>query len=119
MWYPDLLVLLSIGFINVGIAAWVTRRIANSIERVTVKLTEAANGNLSAHLEATDTAGFEELAYNFNQLVGNFDRTLQQQQLAAQANQLFSQIAFAAQESVDRLQVYQTGAQGMRQILKA
>jgi methyl-accepting chemotaxis protein PixJ len=119
VWSPDLLVLLSISFINVGIAAWVTRRIANSIERVTVKVTEAANGNLSAHIEATDLAGFEELAYNFNQLVGNFERTQQQQQLAAQANKLFSQISFTAQESVDRLQVYQTGAQGMRQILKA
>ncbi|WP_373542372.1 GAF domain-containing protein [Chamaesiphon sp.] len=115
----DLLILLSIGCVNVGMAAWVTRRIASSIESVNVKLAEAANGNLSAHIEATDLAEFEELAHSFNQLVANFDRTLQQQQLAAQANKLFSRIALTAQESVDKLQVYQTGAQGIRQILKA
>ncbi len=118
IWSPDLLVLLSIGFINVGIAVWVTRRIANSIDRVTVKLTEAAEGDLSAHLEASDLDGFQDLAHSFNQLVANFDLTLQQQQLAAQANKLFSKIALAAQESVDRLQVYNTGARGIRQLLK-
>ena len=117
--YLDTIVLLSIGFINIGIAVWIVRRITNSIERVTTKLTEAANGDLSVQLHPGDTAEFQKLAQSFNQLVANFDRTLQQQQLAAQANQLYGKIALIAQESVDRLQVYQTGASGIRRILQA
>ncbi len=120
-WWIESLVLLSIGAVNLGIAALVTRRIAVSLDRVTTKLTEAANGDLSAQLELgfADTAEFQELAQSFNQLVDNFNRTLQQQQLAAQANKLFGKIALTAQESVDRQQVYNLGASGIRKILKA
>jgi methyl-accepting chemotaxis protein PixJ len=118
-WCPDLIVLLSIGFVNLGIAAWVSRRFSNSIKQVTIKLTEAANGNLSAQLTPDDTAEFQELALRFNQLVANFDFTLQQQQLAAQANKLFGKIALTAQASVNRVQVYKTGASGIRRLLQA
>jgi methyl-accepting chemotaxis protein PixJ len=115
----DAIVLLSLGAINLGVAALVTRRITASLDRVTTKLTEAANGDLSAQLELADTAEFQELAQSFNQLVANFNRTLQQQQLAAQANKLFGKIALTAQESVDRLPVYHLGVSGIRTILKA
>ena len=115
--WMDVLILLSIGFVNLGLATWITRRLSNSIEQVSAKLGEAASGNLSVQLESGNTAEFQELADSFNQLVANFDRTLQQQQLAAQANKLFGKIALIAQESVDRMQVYQTGADGIRQIL--
>jgi methyl-accepting chemotaxis protein PixJ len=118
-WYIDLIVLLSIGFINIGMAIWIVRRIANSIDRVTTKITEAANGDLSVKIDPDGSAEFQALANSFNQLVTNFERTLQQQQLAAQSNQLYGKIASIAQESVDRLQVYQTGASGIRRILKA
>ncbi|WP_373547498.1 GAF domain-containing protein [Chamaesiphon sp.] len=117
IWGTDLIVLLSIGFVNLGVAAWVSRRIANSIDLVTTKITEAANGDLGAQLGSIDTAGFEELSDSFNQLVANFNSTLQQQQLAAQANKLFGKIALTAQESVDKQQVYDAGVSGMRQIL--
>ncbi len=116
--WTNVLILLSIGVINVGAAVWVTRRLSNSFKQVTAKLTEAANGNLSAQLHSGDTAEFQELADSFNQLVANFDRTLQQQQLAAQANKLFGKIALIAQESVDRLQVYNAGVMGVAEILK-
>jgi methyl-accepting chemotaxis protein PixJ len=118
-WWTDLVVLLSIGFINLGVATWVTRRLSDSIRQVTTKLAEAANGDLRAQLEPGDSAEFQELAHSFNQLVANFDRTLQQQQLAAQANKLFGKIALTAQESVDRSLVYHTGASGIRKILTA
>ncbi|WP_309738200.1 GAF domain-containing protein, partial [Chamaesiphon sp. OTE_20_metabat_361] len=118
-WYIDLIALLAIGTINIGMAVWIVRRIANSIDRVTTKLTEAANGDLSVQLDPNGSAEFQALANGFNQLVTNFDRTLQQQQLAAQSNQLYGKIASIAQESVDRLQVYQTGASGIRRILQA
>jgi methyl-accepting chemotaxis protein PixJ len=118
-WGTELIVLLSIGFVNLGIAAWVTRRLSASIEQVTTKLTEAANGDLTAKLNPDDTAEFQELAASFNQLVANFELALQQQQLAAQANKLYGRIALIAQESVDRLQVYQTSASGIRRILAA
>jgi methyl-accepting chemotaxis protein PixJ len=117
-YWTNVLILLSIGVINVGAAVWVTRRLSNSFKQVTAKLTEAANGNLSAQLHSGDTAEFQELADSFNQLVANFDRTLQQQQLAAQANKLFGKIALIAQESVDRLQVYSAGVMGIAEILK-
>ncbi len=110
-------ILLSIGFINLGISVWMTRRITNSIKQVNTKLTEAANGDLSAQLNRGDTAEFQEIADSFNQLVANFNQTLQQQRLAAQANKLFGKIALLAQESVDRVQVYNTGAIELRQIL--
>ena len=118
-WVTELIVMLSLGFVNLGIAAWVTRRLSTSIAQVTTKLTEAANGDLSAKLNPDDTAEFQELAASFNQLVANFELALQQQQLAAQANKLYGRIALIAQESVDRLQVYQTSASGIRQILAA
>jgi methyl-accepting chemotaxis protein PixJ len=114
----NVLILLSIGAINLGAATWVTRRLSNSFKQVTAKLTEAANGNLSAQLDSGDTAEFQELAQSFNQLVDNFDRTLQQQQLAAQANKLFGKIALRAQESVDPLKVYNTGVNGIGIILQ-
>ena len=117
IWYTESIVFLSIGFVNLGIAAWVSRRITNSIDLVTTKLTEAANGDLGAQLGAIETAGFEELADSFNQLVANFNSTLQQQQLAAQANKLFGKIALTAQESVDKQQVYNAGVSGIRRIL--
>lgn len=117
-WIVDALILLSFGWLNLGVAVWVTRRLTNSIAQVTAKLSEAASGNLSVQLELGNTVEFQELADSFNELVGNFDRTLQQQQLAAQANKLFGKIALTAQESVDRLQVYNTGANGIRNILK-
>ncbi len=117
--FVDVLVLLSIGGINLGAAIWVARRLANSFKQVTAHLTDAANGNLAAQLDDGDTAEFQELASSFNQLVANFNRTLQQQQLAAQANTLFGEIALATQESVDRLKVYNTGVKGIAKILKA
>lgn len=117
-WIADAIVLLSFGWLNLGVAVWVTRRLTNSIAQVTAKLSEAASGNLSVQLELGNTVEFQQLADSFNQLVGNFDRTLQQQQLAAQANKLFGKIALTAQESVDRLQVYNTGTNGIRNILK-
>jgi methyl-accepting chemotaxis protein PixJ len=111
--------LLSMGFVNIGVAMWVSRRLTQSIDRVTAKLSEAASGNLAVALEPGDNAEFQALADNFNQLVANFDRTLQQQQLAAQANKLFGKIALTAQESVDRRQVYNVGVSGIRHLLKA
>ena len=115
--YTELIVFLSIGFVNLGIATWVSRRITSSIDLVTTKITEAANGDLGAQLGSIETAGFEELADSFNQLVANFNTTLQQQQLAAQANKLFGKIALTAQESVDKQQVYNAGVSGIRRIL--
>ncbi len=117
--WADILVLLAIGVVNLGAALWIARKITRSISQVTTKLTEAAQGNLGAQIASGDTAEFQELADSFNQLVANFDRTLQQQQLAAKANQLYGKIALTAQESVDRVQVYQIGASGIRRILQA
>jgi methyl-accepting chemotaxis protein PixJ len=117
--WAEVIVLLSMGFVNIGMAIWVSRRLSQSIDRVSSKLREAASGNLTVALEAGDNAEFQELANNFNQLVANFDRTLQQQQLAAQANKLFGKIALTAQESVDRRQVYNVGVSGIEQILVA
>jgi methyl-accepting chemotaxis protein PixJ len=118
-YWVQLLVLLSIGGINLGVAIWVSRRLSNSFKQVTTHLTEAANGNLAIQLDTGDTAEFQELAGSFNQLVANFNRTIQQQQLAAQANTLFGEIALATQESVDRLKVYNTSVKGIARILKA
>jgi methyl-accepting chemotaxis protein PixJ len=117
--WQDTLILLAIGFVNLSMAIWVARKLSQSFRQVTAKLTEAANGNLSAQLEPGDTAEYQELADSFNLLVANFDRTLQQQQLAAQSNKLFGKIALKAQESVDRVKVYQTGTSGIQHILKA
>ncbi|WP_310482933.1 GAF domain-containing protein [Chamaesiphon sp. VAR_48_metabat_403] len=118
-WQLEAIALFSLGITNLGVAALVVRRLSRSIDRVTTKLGEAANGNLAVSLESGDTAEFQELAARFNQLIGNFDRTLQQQQLAAQANKLFGKIALTAQESLDRFQVYQLGTSGILKILQA
>jgi methyl-accepting chemotaxis protein PixJ len=117
--WTEAIVLLSIGFVNLGVGMWISRRLTASIDRVTTKLSEAARGNLAVTLEPEDSAEFQALANNFNQLVANFNRTLQQQQVAAKANKLFGKIALTAQESVDRQQVYNLGASGIRHILKA
>ncbi|WP_295616681.1 GAF domain-containing protein [Chamaesiphon sp. GL140_3_metabinner_50] len=118
-WQMEAIVLLSLGLTNLGVASLAVRRLSKSIERVTTKLGEAANGNLAVSLEPGDTAEFQQLATQFDRLVGNFDRTLQQQQLAAHANKLFGKIALTAQESLDRFQVYQLGASGILKILQA
>ena len=118
-WWVDVIILLSIGFVHLGLATWVTHRISTSFRQVTTKLAEAVNGDLSVQLDLGNTAEFQDLADSFNQLVDNFNQTLQQQQLAAQANKLFGKIALTAQESVERLQVYDIGAVGIRQILNA
>jgi methyl-accepting chemotaxis protein PixJ len=118
-WQMEAIVLLSLGLSNLGVASLAVRRLSKSIERVTTKLGEAASGNLAVSLEPGDTAEFQQLATQFDRLVGNFDRTLQQQQLAAHANKLFGKIALTAQESLDRFQVYQLGASGILNILQA
>ncbi len=115
--WADLIILLSMGCLNLGAIIWLTRKFSQSFKQVTTRLSEAANGDFSVQLELGNTAEFQELANSFNQLVANFDRTLQQQQLAAQANKLFGKIALTAQESVDRLAVYQTGVSGIQTIL--
>jgi methyl-accepting chemotaxis protein PixJ len=116
--WADIIILLSLGWINLGAAVWITRRLSKSFKEITAKLSDAANGNLSVQLNLGETAEFNEIADSFNQLVANFDLTLQQQRLAAQANNLFGKIALIAQESVDRLQVYNAGAIGITEILK-
>jgi methyl-accepting chemotaxis protein PixJ len=118
-WWTDVIILLSIGFVHLGLAAWVTHRISTSFKQVTTKMAEAVNGDLSVQLDLGNTAEFQDLADSFNQLVDNFNQTLQKQQLAAQANKLFGKIALTAQESIDRPQVYHTGSIGIRQILNA
>jgi methyl-accepting chemotaxis protein PixJ len=115
-WIGELLLLLSLGSINLGLALWLASRISNSFNQIAAKLSEAANGNLLAQLEVGDTAEFQEVAENFNHLVTKFNRTLEQQRLAAQANKLFGKIALTAQESLDPLKVYNV-AIDVRQIL--
>jgi methyl-accepting chemotaxis protein PixJ len=117
-WLASLMILLSMGFINLGVAAWMTRELSSSLKQITTRLTQAANGDLSAQLEPGDSAELQQISDSFNQLVANFNRTLQQQQLAAQANKLFGKIALTSQESLDSLQVYQLGAIGIGEILK-
>ncbi len=118
-WLTNTLILLSIGAINLSAAIWLSRRLSRSIKEVTIKITEAANGNLATQLKQGNSAEFQELADNFNQLVANFDQTLQQQQLAAQSNKLFGKIALIAQESLDQLQVYRLGVNDIQKILGA
>jgi methyl-accepting chemotaxis protein PixJ len=118
-WLASLFILLSMGFINLGVAIWVMRELSSSLKQVTSKLTQAASGDLSVQLESGDSAELQQISDSFNQLVANFNRTLQQQQLAAQANKLFGKIALTSQESLDSLQVYNLGSIGMAEILKA
>ncbi len=115
----EALILLAIGGINLSVAIWAARRLSQSYKQVSAKLTEAAQGNLNTQLELGDTAESQELAQSFNQLVANFNQTLQQQQLAAQANKLFGKIALTAQQSLDRVQVYNVVTLGIKQTLNA
>jgi methyl-accepting chemotaxis protein PixJ len=112
------MVLLSMGFINLGVATWVMREISSSLKQVTSRISQAASGDLSVQLESGDSAELQQISDSFNQLVANFNRTLQQQQLAAQANKLFGKIALTSQESLDSLQVYNLGSIGIAEILK-
>jgi methyl-accepting chemotaxis protein PixJ len=105
-WIGELLILLSLGSIELGLALWLASRISHSFNQIAAKLSEAANGNLAAQLEVGDTAEFQEVAENFNQLITKFNCTLEQQRLAAQANKLCGEIALTAQESLDPLKVY-------------
>ena len=116
-WAEDLILLLVLGCINLGFALLIANRLSKSFKRISNKLSEAANGDLSTQIEAGDNTEFQEVADNFNQLVTKFNRTLQQQRLAAQANKLYGKIALTAQEFLDPQQVYAAGASGMNEIL--
>jgi methyl-accepting chemotaxis protein PixJ len=118
-WGKEILYLLALGGINLGAALWVARRMSNSYNEIATKLNHAANGNLRTQLEPGDTVEYQAVADNFNQLVANFNYTLQQQQLAAEANKLFGKLALIAQESLDPLQVYQVGTSEVNQVIKA
>ncbi len=112
------MILLSMGFINLGVVTWMMRELSSSLNQVTSRITQAANGDLSAQLEPGESAELQQIADSFNQLVANFNRTLQQQQLAAQANKLFGKIALISQDSLDPLQVYKLGAIGIAETIK-
>ena len=116
-WVEDLILLVVLGSINLGFALAISNRLAKSFKRISNKLSEAANGDLSTQIEASDNREFQEVADNFNQLVNKFNRTLQQQRLAAQANKLFGKISLTAQEFLDPLQVYTAGTIGTIEIL--
>ena len=118
-WLVYVMVLLSMGFINLGVATWVVRELSSSLKQVTSRITQAANGDLSVQLDLGESAELQQISDSFNQLVTNFNLTLQQQQLAAQANKLFGKIALTSQESLDSLQVYKLGSIGIAEILKA
>jgi methyl-accepting chemotaxis protein PixJ len=116
--WQDVLYVLMLGGINLGAALWIARRLSTSFAQITDKLNQAANGNLSTQLAPDDTFESQQVADNFNQLIANFNYTLQQQRLAAEANKLFGQLALVAQESLDPLQVYQVGAVGANRLLQ-
>jgi methyl-accepting chemotaxis protein PixJ len=118
-WGKDIFYLLALGGINLGAALWVARRMSVSYNEIARKLNDAANGNLATQIEPGDTIEYQAVADNFNQLVANFNYTLQQQQLAAEANKLFGKLALIAQESLDPLQVYQVGTNEVNQVIKA
>jgi methyl-accepting chemotaxis protein PixJ len=118
-WIKEILYLLALGGINLGAALWVSRRMSNSFSEIATKLNDAASGNLSTQIAPGDTVEYQAVADNFNQLVANFNYTLQQQQLAAEANKLFGKLALIAQESLDPLQVYQIGTNEVNQVIKA
>ena len=63
---------------NFGFAMLISNRLSKSFKQISNKLSEAANGNLSAQIEAGENAEFQDVANNFNRLVTKFDRTLQQ-----------------------------------------
>jgi methyl-accepting chemotaxis protein PixJ len=118
-WIKEILYLLALGGINLGAALWVSRRMSNSFSEIATKLNDAAGGNLSTQISPGDTVEYQAVADNFNQLVANFNYTLQQQQLAAEANKLFGKLALIAQESLDPLQVYQIGTSEVNQVIQA
>ena len=74
-WLASLFILLSMGFINLGVAAWVTRQLSSSLKQVTSKITQAANGDLSVQLKPGENAEIQQISDSFNQLVANFNRT--------------------------------------------
>lgn len=117
-WWQNILFLLLFSSLNLGAALWIARCMSNSFGKITTKLNEAANGNLLTQLEPDDTVEFQAVADNFNQLVANFNYTLQQQQLTAKANKLFGKIALIAHESLDTFRVYQIGTLGVNKILQ-
>lgn len=117
LWWQSFISLMSIGTLNLGAALWLSRRLSSSFDRIAVKLNEAANGDLLTQLEYGDNAQFQEVADNFNQLVTNFNQTLQKQRLAAQANNLFGKVALIAQESLDPIRAYDIGVTGVRKLL--
>ena len=118
-WWEQIYYLLALGSINLVAALWVARRMSSSFTQITTKLNEAANGNLSTKLELVDTVEFQALADNFNQLVANFNYTLQQQRLAAEANKLFGKILQIDKEALDPLTVYRVATSGVNQLLEA
>lgn len=118
-WVRDLILLLALGGINLGFALTLANRLSKSFKQISAKLSEASNGNLSTQIELGETAEFQEVADNFNQLVAKFNRTLQQQRLAARVNKLFGKIALTAQEVLEPAQVYEVGAAGVKEILNA
>ncbi len=116
-WLQDLIMLLALSSVNLGFALLITNRLSKSFKQISTKLSEAANGDLSTQIEVGKNTEFQEVADNFNQLVSKFNRTLQQQRLAAQANKLFGKVALTAQEFLDPLQVYTVVTSGVREIL--
>ena len=115
-WIGELILLLTLGGVNLGFALWLAHRISKSFNQISTKLSEAANGDLSIQLAVGETTEFQDVADSFNQLVTKFNRTLEQQRLAAQANKVCSKIALTAQASLDRQQVYNV-ALDVREIL--
>ncbi len=116
-WIGDLTLLLVLGVVNLSFALLIANRLSKSFKQISSKLSEAANGDLSTQIEAGDNTEFQEVADNFNQLVAKFNRTLQQQRLAAQANKLFGKVALTAQEFLDPLPVYEASTRGAIDIL--
>jgi methyl-accepting chemotaxis protein PixJ len=115
-WIGELILVLALGSVNLGFALGLADRISKSFNQISTKISEAANGDLSVQLAVGETAEFQDVANSFNQLVTNFNRTLEQQRLAAQANKVCSRIALTAQASLDRQQVYNV-ALDVREIL--
>lgn len=117
--WAEIIIFLTLGLVNLGMVMWNTRQLSHSLKQVSDKLTAASDGNLDVRVEPIGTVEYQEIANSFNQLVTNFNRTLQQQQLAAKANRLYGKIALTAQQSIDRLQVYDVCVQEIQQILNA
>lgn len=116
-WLQDLVWLLVLGCGNLSLALLVASRLSKSFKQISIEIAQAANGDLVTPIDAGDNSDFQEVAENFNRLVTNFNRSLQQQQLAAQANRLFGKIALTAQTNLDRDRVYAVVTNGVREIL--